>query len=794
MEDPPTTYLEAALGGAGTAWAFLPARAYLGKERNVNRKRAWDDVRWSSDARQRCLGSTAARPVPEVGSLIASECRPHLRMRPSGITSPLRWVESKVQGGHVCSDSGEALGTTADRPPRWVHRPIGKFSILAFVRSARRIGARLTRAHPATYLLWTFIALYVAIFGLLSLTKFSSFNATFLDLGLSNHILWLLSDGGVSEYYSSQFNLIYPLQLERPIVFLEVPLYWLAPGIPTLLILQSCLLGFAAFPLYLLTRAKLGSSWLALLIAVVYLVYFPLASANLFDYHEEAFFPVAFFSMCLFWERIRLLGMYVSAIVVALVDPVALAIVALFMIYTTVPRGSGLSLERVFSSALRTLIADRLKLAFLAALVAAVVGYYLAGSLFASGVGTAPGGLNPLQIIFFSINQKLFLLVLLLAPLAFVPLLEWGTVFLLLPYIGFVVFTVSPAHWSSFGVHYTLLATGPIFFGLVQALSTIRRDSVSAYSSVEIGAAATQRHAGRVGSGPRSSSWRREYARPMGAIVLATLVFVVVYSPLSPVNQFVAGGYFAGNHDISSFNPNSPDAKFLQAAINLIPPGASVMTQNNIPQLSGREFVEVPPNVYLKTLPYDYILMDYLLNYFSDPAVMYPFVSQALQNHTFGVVAEGHGALLLERGYSGPIELFQPFSNRYDSGSLRIYTGQAVGSSIVDSLAGPYMWYGPYATLYPGSYLTTFHLKVNTTKPANAAAITLDVFSGSHGGVLASAVLRLGNFSSPATFQAFNLTFSSSDLVQGVEFRGLSPTGVATVTLLGIDLLQLGYS
>ena len=124
--------------------------------------------------------------------------------------------------------------------------------------------------------------------------------------------------------------------------------------------------------------------------------------------------------------------------------------------------------------------------------------------------------------------------------------------------------------------------------------------------------------------------------------------------------------------------------------INLIPASASVLTQNNIPQLSSREYVETPVT-YNPAISYQYILLDTSLTYFAETSTLVPYVEAGLTNHTFGIVAEGDGALLLERGYTGRILLFEPTEYDFTGSQLVPYSATVVGSTIVGGAAAGWM-------------------------------------------------------------------------------------------------------
>ncbi len=81
-------------------------------------------------------------------------------------------------------------------------------------------------------------------------------------------------------------------------MLLALPVYAIAPGSQTLLVLQAMLLGLAPIPLYLFARTQIAPVWAAL-VAVSYLLFAPLHGPLFYDFH---WLPLAiFFHFCLYW-------------------------------------------------------------------------------------------------------------------------------------------------------------------------------------------------------------------------------------------------------------------------------------------------------------------------------------------------------------------------------------------------------------------------------------------------------------------------------------------------------------
>lgn len=648
---------------------------------------------------------------------------------------------------------------------------------------------KLVRAHLTLPVILVILATatYTSILTWLSLLKYESFHATFGDLGLNNHILWLLSHGGYSEYSQSGFASVYPFTIDKPIYFLLTPFYALDPTISFLLVLQSVVLGFAALPLFLFTRRRAHSEWIGALVSISYLLYFPVAGGNLFDWHEMSFCPLFFFSMLYFWSVSRPFWMYVFALLYASIDPLALVTVFLFVLFLPIESsGWKREISGLIGDLFRGVAGDRVRLAFLSSLLALLVLYSLLGGVRIGGVGIAPAGTSPLAILLYSVNAKITLFLFLLGALAFLPLFDRLALVTLLPYAGFVFYSTDSSNWAIFGLAYPLLAVGPLYLGVANVLArrlTLPQSPTSASSGVESRSVTANRRFSLSHATPPSAE--------ISALVLVTVVFGGIYFPVSPVNQYVSGGYWSGNHQFQDITSITPEDEFLDRVIGLIPANAGVLTQNDIPQVSGREYYVVD-EFYSSSIPYNYILMDGNLDYFTSASTILPFVQSAFSNQTFGVLAEGLGALLLQRNFTGAPELYNPLVSSFDSTNLTAYgSAQVVGSSISGSGPAFSIWYGPFITLYPGNYSVTFALSSNVSGPAIGQLVTLDAVYGSAGIVLSTMNVYGSNFTASGKEQLFEIDFHLSTVETDLQFRGMYSTGAATLTLYGVTLSQL---
>lgn len=656
----------------------------------------------------------------------------------------------------------------------------------ALVSRAFRAGRRRASSALRRLRLWPTIALggvvgYCLVLGEVAFRKYQTFNATFADLGLESQVQWLLLHGGISGYYASGFAQIYPIQFQKPIIFLFLPIFALYPHPVTLILAGTLALGFAAIPLYYFAERFLREGWQAAAIALSYLLFFPVASANLFDFHWEDFVPLFFFTMAWAWSAGRRRTMVVAAALTATVNPLALVLSISFLISSCFPPPRAVAARRWVREGIATFLRDRLRLAACLSLAVVLAAYRATGVLYTAGVAVSAGSGGVAGVLFYSVNDKLMLIVLLLAPLAFLPLYSGRGLLLSVPYLAFVFDSTDSANYIPFGLFYTLLGAAPFLVATVDGAAAFGRESPS-------DAVAAPIDAGHATARARRPPARRDVIQ---LLVAMSLVFGFVFFPVSPGNTYVAGGYFAGNHSLAVITTDTPATEFLTRVIALIPPSASVLTQNNIPQLAGRTHVEFQPP-YFDVAEFDTILLDSSLTYFASPSALVPYANAALSNGSFGVVAEGQGALLLREGYRGPPLLFDPVSANYTSLQLTAFSGigTKVGSSIVGSGPGYSLWYGPFITLPPGNYTANFVLESNETTTGTSPVLYLQATAASGSRVLASLPISAENFSTPDTPSHFTVGFSLANVTSSVELRGMFPSGQATLTLLGIELMQ----
>ncbi len=168
------------------------------------------------------------------------------------------------------------------------------------------------------------VVIFALFFALLSVQQHRAFLTNGLDLGNVDQALWNTAHGRFLE-----FSLMTPIRSRlalhvEPILLAFVPFYWLKLGSPELLLaVQATVAALGAWPLYRIARLKLGTGgnsrldWLLLVFPLAYLLYPPLESAVLFDFHAVTLAPTFFLFALLALEQ-KQTGRFVLFLVLAM--------------------------------------------------------------------------------------------------------------------------------------------------------------------------------------------------------------------------------------------------------------------------------------------------------------------------------------------------------------------------------------------------------------------------------------------------------------------------------------------
>jgi uncharacterized membrane protein len=172
------------------------------------------------------------------------------------------------------------------------------------------------------------IVVYVTVFGTLTWMQQSNYGTFGFDMGIYDQGIWLLSR--FEEPFVTVRGLNYFGHHVNPITVLFVPFYWLGAGPHFLYLLQTVWMALGAVPVWLLARDRLGSPWLAVVLAGAYLLYPSLEWINWWHFHPDALIitPLLFAYWLALHQRWRWFALAV-ALALACKEDAALAVVML---------------------------------------------------------------------------------------------------------------------------------------------------------------------------------------------------------------------------------------------------------------------------------------------------------------------------------------------------------------------------------------------------------------------------------------------------------------------------------
>lgn len=564
---------------------------------------------------------------------------------------------------------------------------------------------------------------YTATFSYFTCLKHYTFSSYAWDLGVFNQVLHDTLFEGKPFYYTTDlyFNSSgsYFAIHFSPILILLLPIYYLFPGILTLLRIKALLLASAAIPLYLLSNVFLKDKKISLYISLIYLLYPGLQGANWFDFQQQIFLPLLLFATLYLFMKERW-GLYTLTLLLTLmIFELSFAIVIVSLVCLQIYAKPRELLEQI-----KEFKPNKVHITILTTLFGVV--YYFIVKLFMTGYS-----INPLfrqqylassvfHIIQYSGNTillpiyimthlddviqalsydpvlKLLYIVFLFGPLLFLPLTTRSIVPLLLLFSPFLLSNYQA--YYMIGSHYSLYLIVPIFVTLILVYT---------------------------------HHFEGEKHRLAKKMLMITMLFAILLSPLSPVSNAInAKTPILWYPPSTSVNDRVNELHIL---IEKVPESASILTQNHIfPHFSDRinayVLPELPPSGdqerYLKNyidelmVKSDYILLD-LRTY--DVSTSYVFEKALSEGSSHKIASYDDNAVLITKEDVPRIVLADSYPRIYTVNSgLYVGKGRLIHEpssetgDVAESTAGTregHLVYGPYEFMDKGAYRLTFRIK-----------------------------------------------------------------------------------
>jgi len=669
----------------------------------------------------------------------------------------------------------------------------------------------------AKHVLFLEIAIYTILFSFFAISKYFALQTYAFDLGIYNQVLHsTLFDGKLLyspvEVLANPSGCTFGIHFS-PILLTILPIYAIHPGPTTLLVFQTFVIALGALPLYLLASRRLSSERWGLLFSTMYLLNPAVQGINWFDFHPEAFLPTLILFALYFFDAKKTTGFVVSVLLALMCIEYASVVIlfmCLFFLVKMKPwEKHAIDIRKMWLLSFTVLISlvwlimSLQIIRFFNPLVHPMTGEIYWREIGADSLLDVPSQVvqHPVRVInalLFEGGAKFAYVAILLGSLAFLPVLEPLIFICVFPWLATALLSNFPPFYQ-FGDQYPAFIIAFLFYGAVLGMQKLQSLFGNSLSKKKV---------------------------RMIAVFLFCLsfVFCCVSTPLNSA-PLASSSYFSyGFPEISQHD------RAVLKVLELLPPDASVLTQNNIfPLLSNRleaylfpSNVHYPPGKSLRDAIYDvFDKVDFVIVDFEGAEIAAPAIlSYASSYGHFGLYASIDGAIMLKRNYSGLPVYFKPIELVYDFKSLTLVNGALVedinptnGYAFVHlrSNCTSDFWRGPYVLLPPGKYQATFSLKISN--PSEGELIHLCVSRVLHsisveylgtdetgydlrfrlgnidGDILTSRTISAPDFPRSDDYSNFTIDFSVDNL-GSYEFRGYTPSSDSDVFLEEIYLAQ----
>jgi len=437
-------------------------------------------------------------------------------------------------------------------------------------RSALFASARALASRRALPLLVVLVAAagYASWFSLVTLEAHWNGHTRSYDLAIFDNLFWNVvnggeflvstpAGGGVSSHFARHAT---------PIAYALAPFYALHRAASTLLVLQAILIGFAALPLYCFARVHLGR-WLACGIALAFLLYPPLHGSNLYDFHFLSISPLFVFCVAYALETRGRLWLALAVLLTLTVrEDVAIAVAVLGAYHVLANR-------RVHAGVVLFLVGSAwfalMKFALMPMAAPGSSYDFLYQGLLPEGEAGFGGVIrtllsNPSFVLSSLLTlPKLEYALLILVPLAFVPLRRPLGALFTLPGILFTLLSTDYEPTISISFQYTAFWSPYLFVATVLLL---RSDAFEP---------------------PGSSSARAARQGWIGALAAMTLLCSYQYGAI--FQQSTAGGGFYSPFPFETTRLDLTRRELREEVLLAIPPDAKVAASETVaPHVSNR--------------------------------------------------------------------------------------------------------------------------------------------------------------------------------------------------------------
>lgn len=476
------------------------------------------------------------------------------------------------------------------------------------------------------------VLIYALIYSYLTLSKFNAFNATAADLGINASMLYGVFHGSLSlspgkTGFINTGKLIY---------LILAPFYNLYPHEQVLLIFQSVWISLCSIPIYFIAKMKTPGRFIPVAVSLLWLLYYPMAGVNWFDFHFMALFPTFFLSAFAF----SIYGRWKIALVFFL-----LATITDFLIPFVMISYSSVTLYLDYKNGRR--IGKNHTAWILITFSIFIVTNVLFG--FSYTLQYLYNASTTIAVFNASFPEIGFYFILIMAPFLFFSVLAPEFLILLLPFFLLVSFSGFDFYLRTYYIQYPSLTAPIIFLSAIYGMHHFNEGALSR----------NRHHIKRLLKPAVVSMLMLNTILPL----LFTPAGNMVTQPVFNSNLYGASTYSAYTYNTPYYISQTNADLYLGEMILLIPQGASVTGQNNMPQLlQGYEYYwpkEILNGTNVGIYP-EYAIVDPYNWFYNNP--IFPgenpnytaknAFNKLLSTGLYGIYAKAYGITLIKKDYT----------------------------------------------------------------------------------------------------------------------------------------------
>ena len=527
------------------------------------------------------------------------------------------------------------------------------------VRSNHNMGYFSKLLFLVPVLIFSSVWIYVMI------AQMDTFHLYIFDYGVAYNLVWREAFG-IPALPSNVSYLPYFLPTKL-ISFILVPYVRLFPSIYDLLILQVIIIALPSVILYYFSLKLTNNNIISLLVEILWLLYYPNSALIYYGFHYMTIFPLFYmFGFLLFYLKrfkLSLISLFLASIT-SLIAPIIIifTIPTFYILRKKMKDHYQEANRRAFYYFYAGILGISLFILLLNLHYGGIV-------LFKAQSITTTSSASKLPIYTALWDKFLhvsgypgFLFILFMTfPLLFSIFLEYEFLYASIPAIAYYLVGYFGGYLRYFyPMQYSVIISPMVFLSFVFLIAWLHNKKLSSLS---------ERWKKILRVIKKTNLNRKKIITMVITIALvANTGLFVVYSPIGPLNAYLT--------DCPNLNPPSNGGYGLYKELNvttydknllkmeeLVPHGATVLSQFNMPQFANMYYFTYPGQ-YNPAKPIDYAINDpqniYRFTTSTDDTGpnfynfnMFQLSNMFLENSTYGVYAQSEGAILFKHGYTG---------------------------------------------------------------------------------------------------------------------------------------------